>query len=106
MSSQGFYSIVGGFGMLCVWAASVMVTPAATAFLNESILNDNCKKTTTCEVLKYNSCLGTPLPYTHTSLILAEDSNTQEEVFEKLAMWSGKILSVHFSQYIKENASD
>ncbi|XP_042561711.1 smoothened homolog [Clupea harengus] len=89
MSSQGFYSIVGGFGMLCVWAASVMVTPAATAFLNESILNDNCKKTTTCEVLKYNSCLGTPLPYTHTSLILAEDSNTQEEVFEKLAMWSG-----------------
>ncbi|XP_062374032.1 protein smoothened [Sardina pilchardus] len=89
MSSQGFYSIVGRFGMLCVWASSLMVTHAATVFLNQSILNDNCKKTTTCEVLKYNTCLGTPLPYTHTSLILAEDSNTQEEVLEKLAMWSG-----------------
>ncbi len=54
--------------------------------------NDFCKKSTTCEVLKYNTCLGSPLPYTHTSLILAEDSETQEEAFEKLAMWSGKLL--------------
>uniref|UniRef100_A0A8C2DY12 Protein smoothened n=1 Tax=Cyprinus carpio TaxID=7962 RepID=A0A8C2DY12_CYPCA len=46
-------------------------------------------KSTTCEVLKYNTCLGSPLPYTHTSLILAEDSETQEEALEKLAMWSG-----------------
>uniref|UniRef100_A0A3P8R5C1 Protein smoothened n=1 Tax=Astatotilapia calliptera TaxID=8154 RepID=A0A3P8R5C1_ASTCA len=50
---------------------------------------DTCKKTTTCEVLKYNTCLGSPLPYSHTSLILAEDSSTQEEAFEKLTMWSG-----------------
>uniref|UniRef100_A0AAR2JRA1 Protein smoothened n=1 Tax=Pygocentrus nattereri TaxID=42514 RepID=A0AAR2JRA1_PYGNA len=46
-------------------------------------------KSSTCEALKYNTCLGSPLPYTHTSLILAEDSQTQEEALEKLAMWSG-----------------
>uniref|UniRef100_A0A8B9HC78 Protein smoothened n=1 Tax=Astyanax mexicanus TaxID=7994 RepID=A0A8B9HC78_ASTMX len=46
-------------------------------------------KSSTCEALKFNTCLGSPLPYTHTSLSLAEDSQTQEEVLEKLAMWSG-----------------
>uniref|UniRef100_A0A673A0E6 Protein smoothened n=1 Tax=Sphaeramia orbicularis TaxID=375764 RepID=A0A673A0E6_9TELE len=56
---------------------------------NTQTHKDNCKKTTTCEALKYNTCLGSPLPYTHTSLILAEDSSTQEEAFEKLTMWSG-----------------
>lgn len=59
---------------------------------NDTMFNDFCKKTTTCEVLKYNTCLGSPLPYTHTSLVLAEDSETQEEAFEKLVMWSGKSL--------------
>lgn len=90
MSSHGWSSIVGGFGMLCVWAASFLVTHAVTVQRNETIFNDFCKKTTTCEVLKYNTCLGSPLPYTHTSLVLAEDSSTQDEAFEKLAMWSGK----------------
>uniref|UniRef100_A0A4W5RPC2 Protein smoothened n=1 Tax=Hucho hucho TaxID=62062 RepID=A0A4W5RPC2_9TELE len=89
MSSHGWSSIVGGFGMLCVWAASSLVTRAVTVQRNETIFNDFCKKTTTCEVLKYNTCLGSPLPYTHTSLVLAEDSSTQDEAFEKLAMWSG-----------------
>ncbi|CAB1346225.1 unnamed protein product [Coregonus sp. 'balchen'] len=88
MSSHGWSSIVGGFGMLCVWAASSF-THAVTVQRNETIFNDFCKKTTTCEVLKYNTCLGSPLPYTHTSLVLAEDSSTQDEAFEKLAMWSG-----------------
>uniref|UniRef100_A0A8C7MZ31 Protein smoothened n=1 Tax=Oncorhynchus kisutch TaxID=8019 RepID=A0A8C7MZ31_ONCKI len=89
MSSRGWSSIVGGLGMLCVWAASFLVTHAVTVQRNETIFNDFCKKTTTCEVLKYNTCLGSPLPYTHTSLALAEDSSTQDEAFEKLAMWSG-----------------
>ncbi|KAM9468037.1 protein smoothened [Clarias gariepinus] len=82
-------SIVGGFGMLWVCFGSVLASQAVMFPLNESLSNEHCKKTTTCEVLKYNTCLGSPLPYTHTSLVLAEDSETQEEAFEKLAMWSG-----------------
>lgn len=74
--------------MLCVWAAWILGSEAVLS-PNGTIFDDICKKTTTCEVLKYNTCLGSPLPYTHTSLILAEDSSTQEEAFEKLTMWSG-----------------
>ncbi|XP_062861538.1 protein smoothened [Trichomycterus rosablanca] len=89
MSSRLLGSIVGRFGMLCIWAGILKISQAVMLHKNESAFNDFCKKTTTCEVLKYNTCLGSPLPYTHTSLILAEDSDTQEEALEKLAMWSG-----------------
>ncbi|XP_016533155.1 protein smoothened [Poecilia formosa] len=85
MSSQGRSPIVG---MLCVWAAWLSGCRAVLA-PNGTMFEDKCKKTSTCEVLKYNTCLGSPLPYTHTSLILAEDSSSQEEAFEKLTMWSG-----------------
>ncbi|XP_044042519.1 smoothened homolog [Siniperca chuatsi] len=88
MSSQSWSTIVGFYGMLCVWAAWLSDTGAVLS-PNGTIFEDNCKKATTCEALKYNTCLGSPLPYTHTSLILAEDSSTQEEAFEKLTMWSG-----------------
>lgn len=87
MSSQGRSPIVG---MLYVWAAWLSGCGAVLA-PNGTMFEDNCKKTTTCEALKYNTCLGSPLPYTHTSLILAEDSSSQEEAFEKLTMWSGKL---------------
>ncbi|XP_073508628.1 protein smoothened [Phyllobates terribilis] len=56
---------------------------------NESFYMDRCKKTTTCESLKYNVCLGSTLPYTLTSTILAEDSLSQDEVHDKLLLWSG-----------------
>ncbi|XP_061570471.1 protein smoothened [Cololabis saira] len=79
-------SIVGLCWML--WAAGLPGCWAALA-PNGTMFEDLCKKTTTCEALKYNTCLGSPLPYTHTSLVLAEDSSTQEEAFEKLTMWSG-----------------
>lgn len=75
--------------MLCVWAAWLCGSGAVQLPPNGTIFEDRCKKTSTCEVLKYNTCLGSPLPYTHTSLVLAEDSSTQEEAFEKLTMWSG-----------------
>ncbi|XP_005733574.1 protein smoothened [Pundamilia nyererei] len=88
MSSKSWSSIVGFYGMLCIWAAWLSGCGAVLS-PNGTIFEDTCKKTTTCEVLKYNTCLGSPLPYTHTSLILAEDSSTQEEAFEKLTMWSG-----------------
>lgn len=88
MSSQGRSPIVRFYGMLCVCAAWFSGSVAVLS-PNGTIFEDNCKKTTTCEALKYNTCLGSPLPYTHTSLILAEDSSTQEEAYEKLTMWSG-----------------
>lgn len=56
---------------------------------NDSFFQDRCKKTSTCESLKYNTCLGSPLPYSQTSIILAEDSSSQEETHEKLILWSG-----------------
>ncbi|XP_077566216.1 protein smoothened [Stigmatopora nigra] len=82
MSSQVWSVFVGFYGMLFL-SGAVQLSP------NVSIFEDKCKMTTTCEALKYNTCLGSPLPYTHTSLILAEDSISQEEAFEKLTMWSG-----------------
>ncbi|XP_064200926.1 protein smoothened [Anguilla rostrata] len=88
MSSRS-NSFVERFGMLWIWLASLTFTCLVTAQKNETVFNDYCKKSSTCEALKYNTCLGSPLPYTHTSLILTEDSSTQEEAFEKLAMWSG-----------------
>uniref|UniRef100_A0A671YUQ4 Protein smoothened n=1 Tax=Sparus aurata TaxID=8175 RepID=A0A671YUQ4_SPAAU len=88
MSSQARSPIVGFYGMLCVWAAWLSGSGAVLS-PNGTIFEDKCKKTTTCEALKYNTCLGSPLPYTHTSLVLAEDSSTQEEAYEKLTMWSG-----------------
>lgn len=95
MSSQARSPIVGLCGMLCLWAACLSGCGAVLS-PNATIFQDRCKKTTTCEVLKYNTCLGSPLPYTHTSLVLAEDSDTQEEAFEKLTMWSGKFLQLHY----------
>ena len=90
MSSPGSSPIVAAVGMvMCALAASLLGSSHAVLSPNGTILNDPCKKT--CEVLKYNTCLGSALPYTHTSLILAEDSTTQEEAFEKLTMWSGKL---------------
>lgn len=86
-------------GTLCLWAAALVGSHAVLLQKNESTFNDFCKKSTTCEVLKFNTCLGSPLPYTHTSLVLAEDSDTQEEAYEKLAMWSGEMRSDSIGSY-------
>ncbi|XP_070533789.1 protein smoothened-like [Ptychodera flava] len=50
---------------------------------------DNCKRAATCEPLATDSCLGTRLSHSHTSTILANDSVTQDDVREKLALWKG-----------------
>ncbi|MBN3298400.1 SMO protein, partial [Amia calva] len=80
---------VGRCGMLLLWGAYFLLARVGTAQKNDTGVLDYCQKSSTCEVLKYNTCLGSPLPYTHTSVLLAEDSSTQDEAFEKLAMWSG-----------------
>ncbi|XP_062929065.1 protein smoothened [Mobula hypostoma] len=56
---------------------------------NHTSPHDRCKRVSDCEPLRYNTCLGSTLPYTHTSLALAEDSVTQEEAHDKLVLWSG-----------------
>lgn len=89
MSSPGRSPIVAFYGMLLLWAVLLSRSAALSTNGTIGLIEDHCKKTSTCEVLKYNSCLGSPLPYTHTSLVLAEDSSTQEEAYEKLTMWSG-----------------
>ncbi|XP_028667262.2 smoothened homolog [Erpetoichthys calabaricus] len=88
MSSRG-YSFVERFGMFFIFEVVFLIVHLGIAQENDSVFSDDCKKTTTCEVLKYNTCLGSPLPYTYTSVILAEDSSSQEDASEKLAMWSG-----------------
>ena len=57
MSSQARSPIVGLYGMLCVWAACLSGSGAVLS-PNGTIFEDNCKKTSTCEALKYNTCLG------------------------------------------------
>lgn len=41
-----------------------------------------------CEPLQKQTCLGTVLPYTHTSVVLANDSVSQEEAQHRLDLWS------------------
>ncbi|KAG1695552.1 Ubiquitin carboxyl-terminal hydrolase 20 [Nymphon striatum] len=48
-----------------------------------------CFKKTKCVELGFHFCLGTKLPYKYTSLILANDSSTQQEVQDKLRLWKG-----------------
>uniref|UniRef100_A0A8C6WX70 Protein smoothened n=1 Tax=Neogobius melanostomus TaxID=47308 RepID=A0A8C6WX70_9GOBI len=93
MSSRG-YIVATCCGTLLLWTALLLLVVKlegsdGALSPNGTLFQDRCKKTATCEALKYNTCLGSPLPYTHTSLALAEDSNSQEEAFEKLTMWSG-----------------
>ncbi|XP_018421483.1 PREDICTED: smoothened homolog [Nanorana parkeri] len=68
---------------------SFFMSASGEIHFNESLYMDRCKKTTTCESLKYNICLGSALPYAFTSTALAEDSLSQEEVHDKLLLWSG-----------------
>lgn len=68
---------------------SFFMSATGEIHFNESLYMDRCKKSTTCESLKYNICLGSALPYAFTSIALAEDSFTQEEVHDKLLLWSG-----------------
>ncbi|KAK0179934.1 hypothetical protein PV327_005631 [Microctonus hyperodae] len=44
----------------------------------------NCKRSVKCVKMKYNTCMGTPLPYTMTSLDLIPEPITQEVVEERL----------------------
>ncbi|XP_041110893.1 smoothened homolog [Polyodon spathula] len=88
MSSRGCV-FVERCGMFLVLGYFFFPIYLGKAQQNNSGLFEHCKKTSTCEALKYNTCLGSPLPYTYTSVSLAEDSTSQEEALEKLTMWSG-----------------
>ncbi|XP_066525478.1 protein smoothened [Hoplias malabaricus] len=84
--SSGRSSSSGPLLVLCLWAA---VSAGARDVILHKNETDSCKKNSPCEELRFNTCLGSPLPYSHTSLVLAEDSLSQEEALEKLNLWSG-----------------
>ncbi|XP_048358349.1 LOW QUALITY PROTEIN: smoothened homolog [Sphaerodactylus townsendi] len=50
---------------------------------------ERCKRAAPCEALRQPSCLGSPLPYAATSVLLAGDSRSQDEARDKLLLWSG-----------------
>ena len=79
---------------------SVTPKPASTTTLKIILPGSNplaeddtkaeCKKPVSgCEKLQKKTCLGSSLPYSHTSLALVNDSRTQGEVETMLALWSG-----------------
>ncbi|KAM5172055.1 protein smoothened [Mantella aurantiaca] len=77
------------FWMVVVVGVGSLTPATGEIHFNESLYTDRCKKTTTCEALRYNVCLGSALPYGLTSTALAEDSLSQEEVHDKLLLWTG-----------------
>uniref|UniRef100_H2ZZD7 Protein smoothened n=1 Tax=Latimeria chalumnae TaxID=7897 RepID=H2ZZD7_LATCH len=88
MSSRG-EAFVKSFGMLLLWGCLLLGCRPGRAQENDSFALDECRRPAGCEPLKYNSCLGFPLPYRHTAISLAEDSGSQEEIHHKLLLWSG-----------------
>uniref|UniRef100_A0A4W3JHJ9 Protein smoothened n=1 Tax=Callorhinchus milii TaxID=7868 RepID=A0A4W3JHJ9_CALMI len=74
---------------VCLFSLWEFMAQCGEAESNQSDASDPCKRASECQPLKYNTCLGSALPYTHTSISLAEDSSTQEEAHNKLVLWSG-----------------
>ncbi|XP_058718118.1 protein smoothened-like isoform X2 [Poecile atricapillus] len=56
---------------------------------NASAGPPRCRRPAPCERLRFGACLGSALPYTATSTLLATDSASQEEAHGKLLLWSG-----------------
>lgn len=50
---------------------------------------EKCVRPARCEPLINASCFGVPLPYTHTTIELANDSSSQFEIQERLELWAG-----------------
>ncbi|XP_041360515.1 smoothened homolog [Gigantopelta aegis] len=58
--------------------------------LASSVANSNCQRqNTSCIALNSTLCMGVKLPFTHTSLMFANDSATLDDVTDKLYLWSG-----------------
>jgi len=68
---------------------SFPVPPPRTLFPEDGTKAECKKSVPTCEKLQKNSCLGSTLPYSHTSLALINDSNTQADVQNMLDLWAG-----------------
>ena len=68
---------------------SFPVPPPRTLFPEDGTKAECKKSVPTCEKLQKNSCLGSTLPYSHTSLALINDSSTQADVQNMLDLWAG-----------------
>ena len=60
-----------------------------TAFAEDGTKAECKKPVSSCELLQKKTCLGSSLPYSYTSLALINDSRTQADVENMLALWSG-----------------
>lgn len=70
-------------------ASSTYMTKATTTFTPLFSVGQCKARVDKCEPLQYTKCLGLTLPYSHTSLVFANDSHNQTEAQEKLQLWSG-----------------
>ncbi|XP_012942595.1 smoothened homolog [Aplysia californica] len=79
--------------LLVFLACLAHVTSSSGATLTPITHDPRCYRSTnesgSCIPLTSKFCLNTQLTFDHTSLSLANDSNTLEEVYEKLKLWSG-----------------
>lgn len=50
---------------------------------------EKCARPAKCEPLVNATCFGAPLPYSHTTVELANDSSSQFEIQERLDLWYG-----------------
>ncbi|XP_075546979.1 smoothened, frizzled class receptor isoform X2 [Dermacentor variabilis] len=50
---------------------------------------EKCARPAKCEPLINATCFGAPLPYSHTTVELANDSSSQFEIQERLDLWYG-----------------
>nr|ALS19773.1 smoothened [Novocrania anomala] len=74
---------------VCVCVCVLLHTATCQGSLSSTAPPGVCTAPASCEPLQYSTCLGISLPYSHTSLLLANDSTNQTTVQEKLTLWSG-----------------
>ena len=63
--------------------------PPLTTFTEDGTKAECKMSVPGCEQLQTKTCLGSTLPYSHTSLALINDSRTQADVENMLTLWAG-----------------
>ncbi|XP_013397991.1 smoothened homolog [Lingula anatina] len=70
-------------------SSTVTTTPVDVTTSSATVALTGCQMAAPCEPLETSTCLGTPLPYAQTSLVLVNDSSNQTEAQMRLKLWSG-----------------
>lgn len=75
--------------IVCFLYFAVRVNSASTTANKDPRCYRSINDTGPCMPMTSNLCIGVALPFSQTSLILANDSRTLSEALEKLSWWSG-----------------